>query len=166
MNAVNVAELFQALEAASRSSVVYTTGYMDYGAGGPQRRQVQQASVLYGFRTQGPLDDSSIWSFYHEKPALIEDVKTCRFWQLEPYLATYKIDDIITAVQTGYKLLGEPAPTINFHKDTKLLIAVGGSSKLSLIDAVLKELPARPAAPSSGFSPPPQPAANPEKARN
>jgi len=51
------------------------------------------------------------------------------------------VDDITTAIQTGWKMLGdEEAPTINFHKDTKLLIAVGEPNKLETIDAVLNAL--------------------------
>ena len=41
------------------------------------------------------------------------------------------MDDITTAIETGYKMLGEPAPVINFHKDTKLLIAVGELARLA-----------------------------------
>jgi len=49
------------------------------------------------------------------------------------------VDDITTAIETGWKMLGETSPpTISFHKDTKLLIAVGEPSKLETIDAVLK----------------------------
>jgi hypothetical protein len=36
----------------------------------------------------------------------------------------------------------ESAPTISFHKETKLLIAVGDGRKLETIDAVLNALPA------------------------
>ena len=51
------------------------------------------------------------------------------------------MDDITTAIETGWKMLGETSPpTISFHKDTKLLIAVGEPSKLETIDAVLKAL--------------------------
>ena len=51
------------------------------------------------------------------------------------------VDDITTAIETGWKMLGETSPpTISFHKDTKLLIAVGDPSKLETIDAVLKAL--------------------------
>jgi hypothetical protein len=51
------------------------------------------------------------------------------------------VDDITTAIQTGWKMLGEnDTPTISFHKDTKLLIAVGEPSKLEMINAVLGAL--------------------------
>ena len=51
------------------------------------------------------------------------------------------MDDITTAIQTGWKMLGDKdTPTISFHKDTKLLIAVGEPGKLETIDAVLRAL--------------------------
>ena len=46
-----------------------------------------------------------------------------------------------TAIQTSWKMLGDKdTPNISFHKDTKLLIAVGEPAKLETIDAVLKAL--------------------------
>lgn len=67
--------------------------------------------------------------------------KTCRFYNLAPYLETYKVEDVTTAIQTGWKMLGEVSPpVISYHKDTKLLIAVGEQGKLILIDEVLRQL--------------------------
>jgi hypothetical protein len=70
---------------------------------------------------------------------------------LAPYLeGGVTVDDITTAIETGWKMLGEPSPaSINFHKDTKLLIAVGEPSALEIIDSVLNAL---------GGSRPPTPA--------
>jgi hypothetical protein len=51
------------------------------------------------------------------------------------------VEDITTALETGWKMLGEASPaTIKFHKDSMLLIAVGEPGKLEIIDAVLKAL--------------------------
>jgi hypothetical protein len=48
---------------------------------------------------------------------------------------------VTTAVQAGWKMLGEKeTPQLNFHEETKLLIAVGEPTKLELIDSVLAEL--------------------------
>jgi hypothetical protein len=68
--------------------------------------------------------------------------KVCRFYPLTSYLERgLTVDDITTAIQTGWKMLGDKdAPTINFHKDTKLLIAVGDPAKLETIDSVLQAL--------------------------
>jgi hypothetical protein len=98
-------------------------------------------TTSYGFRTYAQTTDDSIWQFYSEKPNLPQEPKVCRFFQLAPYLDTYKIEDITTAIETGWKMLGETErPEIKFHKDTKLLIAVGEASKLAMIDSVLRQL--------------------------
>jgi hypothetical protein len=69
--------------------------------------------------------------------------KACRFYLLSPYLERgLTVDDITTAIQTGWKMLGDSSttPSISFHKETKLLIAVGEPGKLEVIDAVLRAL--------------------------
>jgi len=133
MKSVTVPELFQALGAASLKQVRQVDRL-----GNTTLTTYQSA---YGFRTEGRPTDNSIWYFYFEKPFFPEQPKACHFYQLAPYLETYKVDDITTAIQTGWKMLGETnPPTISFHKDTKLLIAVGEENKLSLIDSVLQKL--------------------------
>jgi hypothetical protein len=126
LRAVTVPELFEALFVISQKSVVVPGGV---------------ANVQYGFQTLGHQSENPIWYFYHLKPSSYEEKKACRFYQLAPYLETCKVEDITTAIQTGWKMLGETnPPTISFHKDTKLLIAVGEPSKLQLIDSVLQQL--------------------------
>ena len=146
MNNVDVQQLFQALESTSRKTEMYVTGT----SGLVGRRQIPTYSQMvtgYGFRTQGQLSDESIWYFYVEKPTLPPiqiqtSPKTCRYFALEPYLDRGQtVDDITTAIQTGWKMLGEDdTPKISFHKETKLLIAVGDPEKLETIDAVLQAL--------------------------
>jgi hypothetical protein len=114
MKNVDVQQLFQALTAANRN-------------GG------------CGFISQGKPSDDAIWTFVvdrHSSP------KACRFYSLARYLASgTTVDDITTAIKTGAQMLGEgPGPAISFHKDTKLLIAVGEPSKLEIIDSVLRAL--------------------------
>jgi len=127
MNNVDVPQLFAALNAACQRSVV-TDG------------AVYQTHL--GFKTEGSTSADSIWTFYVYKPLLPPPPKVCHFYALAPYLdrgAT--VDDITTAIETGWKMLGELSPpTISFHKDTKLLIAVGEERKLETIDAALKAL--------------------------
>jgi hypothetical protein len=136
MRAVTVSDLFDALTMASQKSVVYNKTASGYQIG----------TSVYGFRTEGAPHDDSIWYFYRQNPALPPvpskpQEAICRFYQLAPYLDTYKIEDITTAIETGWKMLGEKSlPKISFHKDTKLLIAVGEPEKLMLIDAVLAQL--------------------------
>ncbi len=139
LNAVTAPQLFEALSAATSKTETYP---YSLGYGGPLQ-QAQQVSS-YGFRTYGPRGDDAIWHFYYDKPnppQVPQEPKTCRFYQLGPYLDNYKIEDITTAIETGWKMLGETErPEIKFHKDTKLLIAVGEASKLVLIESVLAQL--------------------------
>jgi hypothetical protein len=144
MNNVNVPQLFAALQLASIKRVGYVTS--NYGL----QSQYQQMTTSYGFKTAGSETDDSVWYFYAEKPTfppLIQN-KACRFYSLAPYLERgLTVDDVTTAIQTGWKMLGDKdTPAISFHKDTKLLIAVGEPGKLETIDAVLKALePPKPA---------------------
>ena len=136
MNSVNVSQLFSALRLASLKS----EGFQQPGS------SFMTYQTTCGFKTEGKPSDDSIWYFYVEKPVFPPPPaihKVCRFYSLAPFLdrgAT--VDDITTAVETAWKMLGETSPpAISFHKDTKLLIAVGEPSKLETIDAVLRALP-------------------------
>jgi len=96
-------------------------------------------SERHTFVSQGKPSDDSIWTFVVDRHS---SQKACRFYNLAPYLERgTSVDDITTAIKTGAKMLGEgTGPEISFHKDTKLLIAVGEPSKLEIIDSVLKAL--------------------------
>ncbi len=166
---VTVPQLFEALEAASRKTVTIRTSTYYGGPNfvGPSTSYSQQ-QTSFGFRTKGQVNDDTIWTFYYERPNPPPEpapARAVRFYQLGPYLDSYKIDDITTAIQTGWKMLGETSPpTMNFHKETKLLIAVGEPAQLQLIDEVLSQLasgagtPQPATATSSPLSlPPPQP---------
>jgi hypothetical protein len=61
---------------------------------------------------------------------------------LSPYLdAGYKVEDITTAIKTAWDMLGiAQGPEMKYHKDTKLLIAVGEADKLQMIDEALGQL--------------------------
>ena len=140
MNGVDVSQLFHALEAASQKSEAYVSSTF------PQSSYAI-ASTGYGFRTQGKISDDSVWYFSVEKPALpplapVSPDKVCRYYSLATYLERgMSVDDITTAIQTGWKMLGDKeTPAISFHKDTKLLIAVGEPNKLEMINAVLGAL--------------------------
>jgi hypothetical protein len=156
MNSVDVSQLFEALAAASRKSeaVVSGSGYGGGAYGGYSSYQI--ANISCGFRqgSAGKPSDDTIWYFYVEKPVLPplpSSAKACRFYALAPYLDRgLTVDDITTAIKTGWDMMGlteakglggeSSQPNISFHKDTKLLIAVGEPSKLETIDAVLKAL--------------------------
>ncbi len=133
MKNVNAVQLFKALDEASRKAEFIKNpdgSYSSYNSG-------------YGFRADGAnYSDNTIWYFYVIKPNIPPRTQICRFYALGPYLEWgISIDDITTAIKTGAKMLGEnDEPTMSFHKDTRLLIAVGEPGKLEIIDSVLTAL--------------------------
>ena len=132
---VTVAQLFDALTSASVKSETRLMG-----------NTYQHVITRYGFRSVDSRPNaSSIWFFYVEDPGPYPlpptPPATCRFWQLEPYLEKLKVEDITTAIETGWKMQGvKPLPKLSFHKDTKLLIACGQREQLTTVDDVLREL--------------------------
>jgi hypothetical protein len=138
MKGVDAAQLFMAILFASHERVYEPNGsYVDKS---------------YGFRTQGTPSDDSVWYFYTEGPAVNSPttLKECRYYLLTPYLDQgLTVDDITTAVQTGWKMQGaSDAVALSYHKETKLLIAVGDREHLRVIDAALATLGAPKAKPA------------------
>jgi hypothetical protein len=137
---VTTEQLFQALTTASKSTHRYTiVNPWTLESGGEER------SSAYGFQTEGVPTDNSIWFFYLDKyigPYQMIAPRTARFYQLSAYLgAGYKVEDITTAIETAWKMLGVTnPPEMKYHKDTKVLIAVGEADKLKMIDDALKQL--------------------------
>jgi hypothetical protein len=144
MNDVVVPQLFKALELASIKEVKVVTGSYFTGSGNQESYSTYTSN--YGFKTDGQPTDSSVWYFHADTPPLTPTVlpqKTCQFYSLSPYLDRgFTVDDITTAIQTGWKMAGvTPTPELNYHKETKLLIAYGEPDKLKTIADVLKTLP-------------------------
>ncbi|HEU5396326.1 MAG TPA: hypothetical protein VFV81_04110, partial [Verrucomicrobiae bacterium] len=145
MNDVNIPQLFDALGQASRKSVAvvnntFGNSYSTFITG-------------YGFETQPPITDSSIWYFHVDKPTMPpvnSNDKDTRLYSLDIYLRRgFTVDDITTAIQTGWKMAGiSNVPELNYHKETKLLIAYGDPRDLNLIGMVLQSLPNANATPS------------------
>jgi hypothetical protein len=143
MNSVDLPHLFDALGVASRKTVAVKTS-MGFGSGSYSYTQTQTS---YGFATSdNPITDNSIWYFHTEKPILppiISNEEVCKFYQLQPYLNHgFTVDDITTAIQTGWKMAGITSPPeLNYHKETNLLIACGKVDDLDNIQKVLDSLP-------------------------
>ena len=101
---VNVPELFTAL---NRSSI-RNFQVQDF-KGGPTTGWTQS----FAFTTEGPNKNDCVWSFSQMKPihpAPNQRVE-CRFYQLGPYLETYKVEDITTAIETGWRMMMQhPGP--------------------------------------------------------
>jgi hypothetical protein len=147
MNDVNVSQLFRALEKASIKDVSYVSSTF-YGGGNRPQQSYSETTVYYSFETEAnPPMDNSIWYFHVSKPSLpivgAPSPEACQFYQLQPYLQHgTTVDDITTAIQTGWKMAGvAPKPQLYYHKETSLLIAYGKPEDLATIDNVLKALP-------------------------
>jgi hypothetical protein len=142
---VTVSHLFESITLASQKTVTFQTG-------SPSQNAFQERTLSYGFRTQGPVTPESIWYFHARQLPDFAEAKICRFYRLAPYLEKYSLDDITTAMQAGWKMLGEKElPELNYHQETKLLIAVGAPGKLELIDAALAALGGTDSGPKSTF---------------
>lgn len=157
---VTVVQVFEALEIASDRLIERRTPSGFVGPGMPQPMNVQNYHERSGFRTKGTHTEDSIWVFYHDgapksppEPPGKPNV-ALRFFQLAPYLETgTKVEDITTAIQTGWKMLDDAEqpkalfqndgdqPKLTFHKDTKLLIVAGPEQKLNVVSEVLQQLP-------------------------
>jgi hypothetical protein len=159
---VNVVQVFNALSLAGTKTERYISGYSvnpmpvpGFRGGAPGGQLIRNAQysiweTKYGFRTsdQRP-SENSIWYFYHEAPPPpaspepeIPPVRSFRCWQLGPTLDSFTIEDITTAIETTWKMLGsDPLPKMSFHKETKLLIVVGTDKDLSVVNGVLEQLP-------------------------
>lgn len=149
---VTARQIFQALTASSKKTIQYQKFTLML------QPQWHQAVESYGFRTQGDNrngGNDTIWYFFYEKHISPPSPKACRYYQLESYLGDHSIDDITTAIQTGWEMLGKKeVPELSFHKETQLLIAVGDIADLKLIDDVLEQL-------AQALPPPPIPVAFP-----
>lgn len=148
---VRVQQLFQALGSASRKLEAVPAVVTHFGSG-ESSRNYKWVETGFSFEPgPGALSDDTIWTFRVEKPAVAPEfsaAKVCRFYSLASLLdRQLTVEDITTAIETGWKMLGDTSPPmIKFHKDTKLLIAVGEPDKLELISAALRALGEVPAA--------------------
>jgi hypothetical protein len=80
------------------------------------------------------------------------------FFSLDPYLERFTVEDIITAVKTGWDLDGKKErPTLKYHDQTKLLVASGDPFQVEMIKSVLANLGRSVSKPGMATRPPPQP---------
>ena len=136
MKSVNVKELFDALEAATRKTVPYETG-----RSGDGRRIINEKVTSMGFQTTPPVRRESVWAFYVIPAFSVPEQRIVKYYQLKGLLGEYKIEDITTAIQAGWKMMGEGENAeLNYHEDTKLLIGAGASYQLDVIASVLAQL--------------------------
>ncbi|PTY05762.1 hypothetical protein DB347_15485 [Opitutaceae bacterium EW11] len=128
MRHVNVYDLFVALG----QSEVFTS-----------RRQYT-ASFRTG-KERSSLTDDTIWDFYLTGASFGDAApmpSVAQFYLLKPYVDTgLTVDDITTAIQTAWRMNpAREAPSLSFHKETGLLIAVGDPDQVAAINRVLQAL--------------------------
>ena len=147
MSNVDVPHLFNAV--VNMSYKYAPRNFGGGGGGGGFGSQPRDVVSSYGFETRdGDMSDDSIWYFFVYKAPTQQapppPQKICQFYSLSPYLDRgFTVDDITTAIQTGWKMAGvTPTPELNYHKETKMLIAFGEPQNLQTIQQVLQTLPA------------------------
>lgn len=154
VNQVSVFTLFNTMRQLSNK---YVQVRGPSTTGGPI--QNYQVPVGYGFTSDTQLIGRYLWRFQvTEAPPELEPLKSCKFFQLAPYLQNnLRVEDITTAITTGWDLMGlKKQPEMQYHKETKMLIAFGEAAHLEVIASVLKELqppPEKVPAPKSNAPP-------------
>jgi hypothetical protein len=101
-----------------------------------------------------PVDGGEIWTLtkynkniytgFGAMPAQPQRPRIVKVFNLTHYLEAFKVEDITTAVEGAWNLLGNDGsgapPNIKYHKDTKLLIVVGTDTEMNVVSDVLQQL--------------------------
>ena len=157
---VTIGALFGALSTASTAGNSSGPGW-----GGGMGRSIQPASgspakqgnsVPFQFVLSNGPGSPTIWSFVAADPQASsgspspepERERVCRYYNLSTFLGKYTIEDITATITSGYEMMGEhsKAPLLKFHPGTGLLIAVGQSEQMKVIDSALEALRQNPSA--------------------
>lgn len=71
------------------------------------------------------------------------EARLVQFYSLEPVLDRYSVEDVTTAIKTGWELSGaKTQPTMKFHEETKLLVVAGDQYQHQMVNQVLSSLKA------------------------
>jgi hypothetical protein len=106
---------------------------------------------ISGFKSTGDgvITTNTIWTYFSDP--VYEASKSVNNQKLKvfslsrhlgkPEQGLHSVEDIITAVQTGWKMQRiTPNPELTYHPETKLLMVFGSDAALTLIADVLKQL--------------------------
>jgi hypothetical protein len=133
MRSVDVAQLFNALYQASTTNEPVPNSQMPG----------QYFVSTFGFKTEGAPTDDSVWFFFGGVPPVNPPPQRfCQYFLLTPYLEKgLSVDDITTAIQTGWKMLGtSDRAELSYHPETKLLIIVCDRDNFEVVRSVLAAL--------------------------
>lgn len=144
---VNAVQLFNAIQESSTKTLPYVTGTY-FGPNGKQTKSFSLFNSSYGFKASNETkNDDTVWTFFYNKrepeptePTVPEMMQICRFYPMSDCLLDHSIDDISTAMKTGFNLLGEGVPKFSYHAETKLLIVVGTTEQHKLIESLFEAL--------------------------
>lgn len=149
---VTVGELFDLFGRASERNVEF---FQNVGRGASQ---FVQMTTGYKFEPVSAGGDNLTYllkgEYPPERPKQAEPVvvtanapnaenppKEVQFYQLDPYLDRFTVEDITTAIKTGADLAGyNGAPTMKYHEETKLLVVHGTQPQVGLVQQVLRSL--------------------------
>ncbi len=138
---VTVPEVFVALHAANQRLVSAPI----LGNPGATRYSIS------GFKSTGDgvITTNTIWTYFSDAlPDASNQVQNqkLKVFSLSRYLGKpeqglHSVEDIITAVQTGWKMQRiTPNPELTYHPETKLLMVFGSDAALASITDVLRQL--------------------------
>jgi len=149
MRQVDAAQLFMALSESSLSNELAPNA----------NTPTDTYRSSYQFSTIGNPTDDSVWFLRApDSPRGENSPKPVQFFQLTPYLDQgFTVDDITTAIQTGWKMANTlVGAELSYHKETKLLIVVGNNMQIQTVSLALHALSQqkpKPAAPSVSGKP-------------
>jgi hypothetical protein len=122
---------------------LYNVNYADVFQALSSLRTPNQKKSIWRGTGNGKGPNELVWVLTSENPpdGSPPPNQSSRVFQLQSYLSKYKIEDITTAIQTTWDMLGKAkGAELKYHKDTALLIAVGGPEQLAVISQVLQAL--------------------------
>jgi len=133
---VSLVALFGSLKSSGKK---YIRTLVPSKTGGPDSIHYHLEGYGFEIDSQPSTSGRYLWRF---QGITAPPEPTCKFFQLAPYLQKdLRVEDITTAITTGWDLMGlKQQPQIQYHKETKMLIAFGEAAHLEVIASVLKEL--------------------------
>lgn len=145
---VTVPSLFSALSNASQRQILVPTHAQSPRPSLTPNSSYQYQTVGFTFRTEETSSPDAVWTFLVTNPPqfLTQEPATppriVQYFPVAEYLSHFTVEDIITALESGWRLQGPAAEvaTCRFHEETKLLIIAGTEAQMKLIPQVLEGL--------------------------
>ncbi len=163
VNQMTVDELFQMLGLASQINVPYISAWNFSGGRTvpiisrfdakyefdplPLTKSSRSAPLTFLLRGQFARDTARPELMNQDgipsrnEPTNQEPPRLVQFYSLESVLDRYSVEDVTTAIKTGWELSGaKTQPTMKFHEETKLLVVAGDQYQHQMVSQVLGSL--------------------------